>query len=183
MTMKRINSLKSMTNISNLYPRTFRTPANAPCPRHCSTKSSDSSPRPETDDKDRVDLPQTSTGNMHYTDRVSGSNTHNVEVASPFRPTLEHDDAHSGPYGVEAPPCWSYMVTVTEIHVEIKIDSGDDDQTIKSKEVGHVPNRLPASDNEPGSRMKLQLRRPEYKLFVQVLPLNLLAPDTSIRHV
>jgi hypothetical protein len=39
----------------------------------------------------------------------------------------EHHGSSAGPYGLEMPPDWSYVVTVTEVTVEIKGDSKTDE--------------------------------------------------------
>jgi hypothetical protein len=33
---------------------------------------------------------------------------------------LNHDDLHVGPYGVEAPPHWDFVVTVSEVTVVVQ---------------------------------------------------------------
>ncbi|KAF1850596.1 uncharacterized protein K460DRAFT_400648 [Cucurbitaria berberidis CBS 394.84] len=47
-----------------------------------------------------------------------------AQNASPFDPVPHHDESHAGPYGVEAPPDWNFVVTVTEVTVTVKADSG-----------------------------------------------------------
>lgn len=37
-------------------------------------------------------------------------------------PLPEHDESHVGPYGVEAPLEWDFVMTVTEVSVAMKID-------------------------------------------------------------
>ncbi|KAF3052385.1 hypothetical protein E8E11_011343 [Didymella keratinophila] len=40
-----------------------------------------------------------------------------------FEPLPEHDESHVGPYGVETPLHWDFVVKVTEVTVAVKIDA------------------------------------------------------------
>lgn len=44
----------------------------------------------------------------------------NSPVATTFELVPDHHESHTGPYGVEMPPDWSFVVTVTEVTVEMK---------------------------------------------------------------
>jgi hypothetical protein len=35
----------------------------------------------------------------------------------------EHDESHVGPYGVEVPLQWDFVVKVTEVTVAVKVDA------------------------------------------------------------
>jgi hypothetical protein len=51
-----------------------------------------------------------------------------LRTESVFEPLPEHDEMYVGPYGVEAPPNWDFVVT-TEVTVAVRIES--------EKERGH----------------------------------------------
>lgn len=55
-------------------------------------------------------------------------------IASPFDPIPTHEDSHAGPYGVEVPPDWSYVVSVTEVTVSLKVKPDSDDVEAKTEE-------------------------------------------------
>jgi hypothetical protein len=42
--------------------------------------------------------------------------------ARSFDPVPHHDDAHVGPYGVEMPPHWDFVATVTTASVAVKTE-------------------------------------------------------------
>lgn len=46
-----------------------------------------------------------------------------ISSIAAFEPLPEHDKLHTGPYGVEAPPHWDFVVTVTEITTSVKMHS------------------------------------------------------------
>ena len=76
------------------------------------------------------------------------SKTDNSQATSPLHPVLDHEDAHAGPYGVETPPCWSYVVIFTEVHAEVKLDSLIHGRETKLQETERVSKRSSAGDNE-----------------------------------
>lgn len=50
-----------------------------------------------------------------------------VECPS-VHPVPHHDEAHVGPYGVEAPPDWSFVMTVTEVVMEVRRGTIENDE-------------------------------------------------------
>lgn len=45
-----------------------------------------------------------------------------MSLHSAFGPLPEHQESHAGPYGVEAPPHWDFVVTVSEVTVAVKVE-------------------------------------------------------------
>jgi hypothetical protein len=39
-----------------------------------------------------------------------------------FDPVPHHDDAHVGPYGVEMPPHWDFVATVTTVSISVQTE-------------------------------------------------------------
>ena len=55
-------------------------------------------------------------------------------LAMTFEPVPEHHEAHTGPYGVEMPPDWEFVVvSVTEVTVEVA-NSGEVEERGKGEE-------------------------------------------------
>jgi hypothetical protein len=46
-----------------------------------------------------------------------------IVLVAVFEPLPEHDESHVGPYGVEAPLHWDFVVKVTEVIVIVKVDT------------------------------------------------------------
>lgn len=47
-------------------------------------------------------------------------------LVSPFDPIPPHEESHVGPYGVEVPPDWSYVVSLTEVTVNLNVKPDSD---------------------------------------------------------
>lgn len=43
-----------------------------------------------------------------------------------FEPLPEHEESHTGPYGVEAPLQWEFVVTTNKVTLSVKEDSKDE---------------------------------------------------------
>ncbi|KAJ4364464.1 Chromosome transmission fidelity protein 18 [Neocucurbitaria cava] len=52
-----------------------------------------------------------------------------------FRSNAHHDDSHAGPYGVEMPSDWAFVVTVTEVNAAVKADVEREMRDKKEKDV------------------------------------------------
>jgi carbohydrate-binding DOMON domain-containing protein len=59
-------------------------------------------------------------GTSTSTVRNDATTSHQTQMDPNPEAIPHHDESHAGPYGVEAPPDWSFVVTVTEVVVEIK---------------------------------------------------------------
>ncbi|KAF2622310.1 hypothetical protein BU25DRAFT_425891 [Macroventuria anomochaeta] len=63
-----------------------------------------------------------------------------------FEPLPEHDESHVGPYGVEAPLHWEFVITVTEVTVTVNMDG--------EKGSCQKPGRSSDESGEVGSESK-----------------------------
>ena len=95
-TLKRINPL---TKVSSSTQGTPRSSLQSPLRRAHTT----------------IDLPNS----VNIKEEVRTSRAHGM-----LEPLPEHNESHAGPYGVEAPLRWDFVVKVTDITVTVKLGGG-----------------------------------------------------------
>lgn len=115
--MKRVNSLKNISKLGSRAWSPVRSPADTSISRSKSTSA-----LPEILEAAKVERRQS----MFVNEQTSAGGDTSTSAAPrcessttvPANDTLpEHDEAHVGPYGVEMPPNFSFVVTVIEFSV------------------------------------------------------------------
>lgn len=135
--MKKVNSLKSMSQINGRAWSPARSPVQSSFSRSKSTSS-----MPALVEVDRVKNAKLENTVVHVSEThigmfgsFSGSyrNAEMVYIVSSFKPVPDHQEWHTGPYGMEHPSDYSLYVRVTDVTFQTKSDGNTEGGTDNSK--------------------------------------------------
>ncbi|KAF1835919.1 hypothetical protein BDW02DRAFT_578360 [Decorospora gaudefroyi] len=118
--MKIVNSLKRISSPSPRAASPVRSPLHGSFKRNTSVTSAPSL------GKAAVESATARESNAH-----AGANETESATVPAVDPLPQHDDVHVGPYGVEAPLDWTYIVIVSEVTVAVQVESDGEKGTFE----------------------------------------------------